>query len=268
MSAPVYAKLPGGPGDFLSIFRRGADFAADQQAEGEAYRSADPFPHIVIDDLFNADALRDVVAEVPSPLETQGLFSAELPRLQENKFAFRDVAKLGPNSLRLINYLGCKPFLDYLTAVTGIEGLIPDPYLQGAGFHQILRGGKLSVHADFNIHKQTQLYRRINVLIYLNESWDTAWGGDLELWTTDMARCARTVAPVFNRMVVFSTTPNSYHGHPDPLDCPPNVVRRSLALYYYTLERLQSDPHATLWQPRPQDGEGVNEAIDAVRAAS
>jgi hypothetical protein len=258
---PAPAVLPG-VGDFPTIFTDGEAFAARQAEQGEAYRSADPFPHIVVDGMFKPQVLRDVLAEVPSPLTSRDLFTKDVKHLQENKFAWRDVPRLGPNSLRLINYLYAKPFLEYLTAVTGIEGLVPDPYLWGAGFHQILRGGKLAVHADFNIHPQMQLYRRLNVLVYLNEDWDTAWKGDLELWTQDMGRCAQTVAPLFNRMVVFSTTDTSYHGHPDPLDCPPDVVRRSLALYYYTFERLHEAVHSTLWQSRPHDAEAVAEAAE------
>lgn len=267
MTSENYSRLPGAAGDLLSIFRRGELFAADQNTEAKVYQTGDPFPHIVIDDFFDNQALLDVVAELPSPSDFGGLFSAALPRLQEHKFAWRDLARFGPNSLRLVNYLGCKPFLDYLTALTGIEGLLPDPYLQGAGFHLVKRGGKLAVHADFNLHRQTNLYRRINVLVYLNEDWDAAWGGNLELWTTDMTRCARVVEPIFNRMVIFSTTPTSYHGHPDPLECPSQTVRKSLALYYYTAERLQAEPHATLWQSRPQESAEVTAAISDSRSS-
>lgn len=259
-------RRPAAGGDFHTIFRDGADFAAHQAAQAEAYRTADPFPHIVIDGLFDAATLREVTAEVPSPLTEEGLFHLEVKHLQENKFAFRDVARMGPKSLRLIHYLSAKPFVEYLSTVTGIPGLVPDPYLWGAGFHQILRGGRLAVHADFNTHPQMKLYRRLNVLVYLNEDWDPAWGGDLELWTVDMDRCAQKVAPVFNRMVVFSTTDTSYHGHPDPLDCPPGVVRRSLALYYYTAERLMEGTHATLWQARPQDQGDLAEAVEKAKA--
>ena len=254
-----------GAGDFHTVFADGADFAAHQAQQAEAYRTADPFPHIVIDGLFDPRALREVAAEVPSPLTQRDLFHLEVKHLQENKFAWRDVARMGPKSLRLIHYLSAKPFVEYLSAVTGIPGLVPDPYLWGAGFHQILRGGRLAVHADFNTHPQMGLYRRLNVLVYLNEDWDTAWGGDLELWTIDMDRCAQKVAPLFNRMVVFSTTDTSYHGHPDPLDCPPDVVRRSLALYYYTQERLRDDVHATLWQARPQDEGDLAQAVEQAR---
>lgn len=254
-----------GEGDYFSIFAEGDRFAAHQEEQAFAYRSADPFPHIVVDGVFRPQVLRDVLAEVPSPLTSGDLFTKDVAHLQENKFAWRDVTRLGPQSLRLINYLYAKPFLEYLTAVTGIEGLVPDPYLWGAGFHQILRGGKLAVHADFNIHPQMNLYRRLNVLVYLNEGWDPAWRGDLELWTPQMDRCAKSILPDFNRMVVFSTTDTSYHGHPDPLDCPPGVVRRSLALYYYTFERLHEQVHSTLWQRRPHDADAVAEAAEAHR---
>nr|WP_312162074.1 2OG-Fe(II) oxygenase [Brevundimonas diminuta] len=247
----------------FALFRQGNHFDASKAEQAESYRAADPFPHIVLDDVFNVQALRDVIAEVPDPRQADA-FRAELPLLQERKYAWRDVSRLGPNSLRLINALGSQPFLDYLSTVTGIEGLMPDPYLQGAGFHQILRGGRLAIHADFNTHRKTGLYRRLNLLLYLNERWEQDWGGQLELWDEGMTRCVRRVDPLFNRVVVFSTTPTSYHGHPDPLECPENELRRSLALYYYTYERLQEEPHATLWQARPGDSD---EAVRAVRVS-
>ena len=57
--------------------------------------------------------------------------------------------------------------------------------------------------------------------------------------------------PVFNRCVVFSTTEDSYHGHPHPLTCPPDRTRKSLALYYYTNgrpEEERSTPHDTIFK--------------------
>ena len=91
------------------------------------------------------------------------------------------------------------------------------------------------------------------MLLYLNEGWSAEWGGDLELWPVDMSVPSKTIAPVFNRTVIFSTTPTSYHGHPAPLACPPDVVRRSLALYYYTVERLTDEEQFTAWQELPSE---------------
>jgi hypothetical protein len=140
--------------------------------------------------------------------------------------------------------------------LTGIQGLVPDPHLWGGGLHQILPGGKLAVHADFNKYPHFKLDRRLNVLVYLNRDWQEQWGGQLELWNRDMTRCEQRILPLFNRMVCFSTTDSSFHGHPDPLRCPADRTRRSLALYYYSNGRPAEEigrPHTTLFQYRPDD---------------
>jgi Rps23 Pro-64 3,4-dihydroxylase Tpa1-like proline 4-hydroxylase len=145
-------------------------------------------------------------------------------------------------------------FLFFLHHLTGIRGLTGDPWLYGGGIHQILPGGLLKIHADFNIHEFTGLLRRINVLVYLNKDWQDEWGGHLELWDTEMSRCVRRVAPNAGTCVIFNTSSTSYHGHPDPLRCPPGRTRKSLAFYYYTIDP-EFDPrgklHSTLWRKRP-----------------
>jgi hypothetical protein len=66
-----------------------------------------------------------------------------------------------------------------------------------------------------------------------------------------MERKVVTVEPVFNRMVIFTTSDTSYHGHPEPLRCPPGRSRRSLALYYYALPADAAAPaHNTMFQVR------------------
>ena len=234
---------------FYAAFAHGPAFTADVTPLAARYRSAVGFPHVVVDGMFRPDVLAEVVRELPSPLDRrEALQKNDVPALQERKYAFRDITAMGPASRYLIETLNAKPFLEFLVGLTGIAALIPDPYLIGAGFHQILRGGLLKIHADFNVHPVMHVYRRLNLLLYLNDGWDTDWGGDLELWHKDMSACAERIAPVFNRMVVFNTTETSFHGHPHPLNCPPDVVRRSLALYYYTVERLTEAEHSTLWQ--------------------
>ena len=238
--------------DFFGAFARGAAFAEGAAVLAPQYRAAKPFAHIVLDGMFRPEFLQEVTAEIPSPFaERDRLSTLHAPKLQERKFAFRDVPALGPRAHFLINSLSSKPFLEFLTALTGIEGLFPDPHLEGAGFHQILSGGKLMVHADFNTHPILRAYRRLNLLLYLNAEWRPEWGGELELWPRDMSAPSTTIAPFFNRTVIFSTTPTSYHGHPTPLACPPDVVRRSLALYYYTVERLTDEEQFTAWQQLP-----------------
>jgi hypothetical protein len=172
------------------------------------------------------------------------------------KSAENEWRRLGPATQALITELNAPPFLQALQALTGIANLLPDPWLDGGGLHQISRGGRLKVHADFNKHQRFDLDRRLNLIVYLNDGWDPAWRGQLELWDQDMAACIDRVDPVLGRAVVFSTTTTSYHGHPDPLECPADTTRKSLALYYYTNGRPDDEvqaSHSTLFQTRPGD---------------
>ena len=106
----------------------------------------------------------------------------------------------------MLAWLNSATFLDFLEDLTGIQGLIADTRLLGGGLHQIGRGGKLDVHADFNYFEATRLHRRLNVLLYSNDGWNAEWGGQLELWTRDMSYCQRSIDPIYNRMVIFATT--------------------------------------------------------------
>lgn len=146
-------------------------------------------------------------------------------------------------------------FLRFLEQLTGIESLIGDPHFEGGGLHQIVSGGKLAIHADFNKHTSLGLDRRLNMLLYLNKDWKEDYGGYFELWDRNMCRMERRVAPLFNRVVIFTTSEHSYHGHPDPLACPSDMTRKSLALYYYTnggvAEAEATGRHTTLFQARP-----------------
>ena len=166
---------------------------------------------------------------------------------------------LGEKTKKLIHYLNSEPFLNFLTNLTGIQNLLPDPTLSGGGYHEIKTGGFLKIHADFNKHPKYGLDRRLNLLIYLNKNWDDSYGGNFELWDEDMKTCVKKIPPKFNNVAIFSTTTNSYHGHPNPLKCPKNRSRKSIALYYYTNGRPEKEKikllenHTTIFRAREND---------------
>lgn len=215
-----------------------------------AYGQASPFPHVVIDNFLPETMLASVLDEFPRPetIEWQHFDNAA-----EKKLANRLERHMGDATLQLLYQLNSAVFIEFLEALTGITGLIPDPYFVGGGLHQIERGGFLKVHADFNWHDKLHLHRRLNFLLYLNRDWREEYGGHLELWDTEMRRCEQRILPIFNRCVVFSTTDVSYHGHPDPLTCPAGQTRKSLALFYYTsggpTDTVAS--RSTVFQARP-----------------
>ena len=217
------------------------------------YAQADPFPHVVIDGLVPNAVLAKVLEEFPAPSEP---FWGKYIHANSRKLASNDLNRMGPISRELIRELNAPLFLQFLEKLTGMAGIIPDPYLQGGGLHQIERGGFLKVHADFNLHPKLNVDRRLNLLLYLNRDWQEDWGGQLELWDRSMSSARKKIHPLFNRCVVFSTTDFSYHGHPDPLTCPENRTRKSIALYYYTNGRPlreRSAAHSTLYRQRPQE---------------
>ena len=228
---------------------------ADPSQFHDQYIAAQPFPHIVLDQLFSDEILDSVLAEFPGRNE---LDWASFDNPREKKLGLRpggdeDV----PEDIRRFLWsMGSPPILKFLEQLTGIEGLIPDPYLGGGGLHQIERGGFLKIHSDFNWHPKLRLDRRLNLLIYLNRDWREDFGGHLELWDREMKHTVQTILPCFNRTVIFSTTDTSYHGHPTPLTCPAGWSRKSASFYYYTAgrpEEERSEPHDTVFRKRSEE---------------
>jgi Rps23 Pro-64 3,4-dihydroxylase Tpa1-like proline 4-hydroxylase len=218
----------------------------DPRSLHDAYVSADPFPHAVIDGLFDDADLDRVLERFPTPDETRWM-TFDSPTEKKLGF-FHEYSTIAPEVRAFLDAMNGFEMLLFLEAMTGIEGLIPDPYFGGGGLHQIERDGFLKIHADFNLHPKLKLDRRVNLLIYLNRDWQDEWGGHLELWNREMTECRQLVAPLFNRSVVFSTGDTSWHGHPKPLRTPAGVTRKSVSLYYYTAPRSSSEFRDTIFR--------------------
>lgn len=227
------------------------------QAKAEEYKANHPYPHIYFDDFLPLEVAEAALGDFPEPKEVD--WHAYRDVNQHKKLAFDAVEKL-PSSIRdVLYFLNTRPMLKFLETLTGIQSVLPDPNYTGGGLHQIRPGGLLEVHADFSYHNGLRLDRRINVLIYLNKDWKEEYGGHFELWDREIKRAERKILPVFNRCAIFSTTSVSFHGHPEPLACPPDRNRKSIATYYYSNGRPEEDPelthkHEVAFQQRP----GVN----------
>jgi Rps23 Pro-64 3,4-dihydroxylase Tpa1-like proline 4-hydroxylase len=221
------------------------------QEKAEEYQNNSPYPHIVLDGLLPAEVTQNAYENYPGPSD---LDWHNFDSTQQTKLAFPEV-HYAPEPLRdILYFMNSWPLLAFLETLTGIPNLIADSYYSGGGLHQIRRGGHLDVHADFNKHDITGLDRRLNMIVYLNPDWKEEYGGHFEMWNEDMTVCAKKVLPVMGRVVVFSTTSTSFHGHPEQLSCPPDISRKSLATFYYTNGRPESEQsaaHSTLFQKRP-----------------
>lgn len=222
------------------------------------YVEGNPFPNIYFDNFFDEVMLNKVLEEFPDMSKKPDL---KFDTPNEKKLASKGESRFGETTKQFMHFLNSEPFLNFLTELTGIEKLIPDPYFEGAGCHQIQPGGLLKVHADFNKNRFLGLDRRLNVLVYLNKDWEESYGGHFELWDKEMNNSVKKILPLFNRMAMFSTTSDSYHGHPNPLTCPEDRNRKSLALYYYTNGRPKEEiaegleEHRTIFKYRKEDEE-------------
>jgi len=229
-------------------------------ANAKEYCENKPFPYIVFDNFLPLAAAEAALRDFPQPKEVNW---SQFNNFHERKLAFDAVEKLPAGDRDVLYFLNSRPMLQFLERLTGISGIIPDPYYHGGGLHQIVPGGKLGVHADFNKHPVLNLDRRINVLIYLNKDWKEEYGGHFELWNREMTQAETMILPIFNRCAIFSTTSWSFHGHPTPLNCPPDRTRKSIATYYYSNGRPEEEiheAHSTLFQRRP--GETLPDSIE------
>ena len=217
------------------------------------YRENSPFPHIQLAGFVNPECALAASREFPRA-DTDAWI--QYKHQNENKQGMPKRERFPLLLGELTDELNSPEFCAWLSQLTGIPGLISDPSLEGGGLHQSARGGFLNVHTDFSVHHYHKHWRRrINLILYLNEGWQEDWGGSLEFWDTSMRACMAKYAPHINHAVIFTTDERSLHGFPEPLQCPPEESRKSLALYYYTEEQnVQATAHSTNYRARPGDG--------------
>jgi Rps23 Pro-64 3,4-dihydroxylase Tpa1-like proline 4-hydroxylase len=217
----------------------------------ESYRRAEPFCHAVIDDFLRREVAEELARAFPSPsADCWHQYSNRI----ERKLACNIREKTPPRIWETLEFFNSDDCRKLFSQLTGIEGLQSDPQFHGGGMHCIAPGGKLDIHIDYSIHPALGLERRLNLILYLNEDWDESWGGHLQLWNAAMTQCVNKIAPHFNRAVIFDTGDRSFHGHPDPLNCPPGRARKSLAVYYLTTPRDgATERYRARFVARPED---------------
>jgi 2OG-Fe(II) oxygenase superfamily len=268
----TYLTPEGYPQATLPISLEGGLFLDSKKARlfGEElsglYCFAEPFPHIVIDNFLPLPLIEEIYHLFP----TEKLAGEKVFESEYGGFHKRQVLPESCNQRirSIFHFFNSEPMLQFLEGLTTIDSLIGDPYFNGGGFHEIYTGGKLGVHADFRVNEQLHLNRRINMLIYLNKNWQSDFGGDLEFWDRGMNSKVNSLAPLFNRCVIFNTDATSYHGHPDPLNTPNEISRKSIALYYYTASQKiyeEMPAHSTMYVARPTDDVNVKKLVAKLR---
>ena len=201
------------------------------------FLTSTPFNHIVIDNFVDNDKLLVIEKELREMNENNFQYTGvpSMPNVSTKKYCIENMDICSENIKQMINDLNSEKTIKYLEKITGIKHLQPDNFLMGGGIHKIKKGGHLNIHADFNIHGKTKKYRRLNLLLYMNSDYKEEYNGHLELWSKDMSKCEKKIAPIFNRAIIFRTTDDANHGHPEPWKA--DYDRLSIAMYYYTDDR-------------------------------
>mmetsp|Transcript_90691 Transcript_90691/g.210983 ORF Transcript_90691/g.210983 Transcript_90691/m.210983 type:complete len:410 (+) Transcript_90691:98-1327(+) len=225
------------------------------------FKENEPFPNMVVDDFLPWPVFEKLDDEIPMlPVQVAAVYCAvgwllcqldltwqwlkwTLPMTDKQELKAVE-SHMGPAARLVMDRLRSASFLHFLEQVTGIPDLLPDPLLWGGGIHQTASSGYLGLHRDFQEHPVYRgLRRRVNVFLYLSAWEGEDLGGDLELWQVNMNSptmspklCRRKIRMKPNRAVIFEMSDSSFHGHPWPLRTAANQTRRSLALYYYTVD--------------------------------
>ena len=207
-------------------------FLSEGRALHERYVGSAPFPHVVLDDVLDGDLAARALGDVRSIPDGKWLRDDHAE--QVGKSWIPTTADMPPAAREIVGTFSSPAMLTFMSELTGIPGLTADPELLGGGIHRTVLGGRLGVHADFNIHPVTGLHRRVNALLFLNPGWREEWNGHLELWNRDVTACVEKIAPIQNRLVVMTITDGAFHGHPQPLLA---SERLSMAFYYYSVTR-------------------------------
>ncbi len=217
------------------------------------YRDNRPCPHILLRDVISSIEALSAAQHFPGP-DTEAWI--QYKHQNENKSGLTKRERFPSQLGRIVDELNSPQFVAWLSELTGIPGLLADDSMEGGGLHQSTSGGFLNIHTDFSMHHyHKNWHRRVNLILYLNPAWQAEWGGAIELWDTEMKQCVAKYPPFLNHALIFNTNDKSLHGFPDPLKCPGKESRKSIALYYYTVEEdPEFRPKSTDYRARPGDG--------------
>lgn len=214
--------------------------------EGSTFAEGKPIPMGVVDNFLP----KDIALKMYN--ESQTIEDSNWKTFTRNGSHMMELNKmeLAPVAFNTLNYFHSSNFLNSLSKYSGITGLIPDPYLVGAGYSKSFNGDILNVHTDFNWNEQLQLHRTLTLTIYLTPDWKEEYGGALEFYDSKKENIITTVDTLFNRCLIWQYDRFGYHGYTKPIQCPKDKNRTTFRVFYYTSNstHLPNDPpHRSLY---------------------
>ena len=227
----------------------------DWEALALEFKNAEPFPNICIDNFLDPEFALELSNSYPDFSNARKM-GHEFHKVNEKgKIQITDSTKFPAPVSQLHKELSSQEFINAMQILSGVDNLQFDGTFSGGGMHMTNRSGILDVHVDFNRLNSNGLFRRLNILIYLNEKWREEWGGNVELWDEQVKNCIKSISPILNRCVIFATSDHSFHGV-TAVDSPEQVSRKSFAIYLYSDQADStsfSESHSTIFKARPEE---------------
>jgi Rps23 Pro-64 3,4-dihydroxylase Tpa1-like proline 4-hydroxylase len=221
----------------------------------QKFREAKPHRHLIIDGFLKPEFAMQAYHLFPKMEEMD-----KFKDIRQYKAQDPDISKFNPIYSEIIfEHLQSQRLLKILTQITGIPKLHADPKLYASGLAQGVNGSYLNVHIDNSSHPKEPWYRRLNLLVYLNHNWTEEKGGHLELWSQDISESV-AILPIFNRMVIFATDKQSWHGH-RYVNTPDGDTRKSINIYYFTEESPDGTDYYHVTSFRARKEELINKVL-------
>jgi Rps23 Pro-64 3,4-dihydroxylase Tpa1-like proline 4-hydroxylase len=221
----------------------------------QSFKNAKPHKHLIIDNFLDLEIAQQAFQHFPKMEDMD-----KIKDIRQYKAQDPDIIKFSSIFSEIIfQHLQSNKLLDIIARITDIPNLYADPKLYASGLAQGKNGSFLNVHLDNSSHPVESWYRRLNLLLYLNPYWTEEKGGHLELWSSDMSN-STAILPIFNRVVIFATDKQSWHGHRH-VNTPDGDTRKSINIYYFTEESPDGTDYYHVTSFRGRQQEMVNKVI-------
>lgn len=226
----------------------------------EEYINIKPYPHYYQDNILDYDFAKQLQEEILNiPIEKFDRYDNPF----ETKLTLRDKFNYPELLSKLFNFLETKEFIQKLSNICGYK-LIKDENRNFNGVHIYKNGEKLDIHLDAEVHPKTKDFKILTLGIYLSYNWSENYGCNLEIWNGDnwkekdykLYNCEKKIAPLFNRLILFTNTNNSWHGNPEAVNSYDNNSKRIfITISYLTLNENKNDNYRekALFIRRPED---------------
>lgn len=172
----------------------------------QQFAAAPTIQWFAIDNLLPMDMALAVRAAFPDPATMR-----ERKTIREHKFVTSQMDKHPPQGEEALFAFHDPRVVEAVSKITGMQALEADPELYAGGLSLMAKGHFLNPHLDNSHNNSRSLYRVLNLLFYVSPEWRLENGGNLELWPEGTGGDPVVVLSAFNRLVVMTTGPESWH---------------------------------------------------------